>query len=170
MARTSSRPAQRAIARDWKTAEKVLGLGAAPKPAPPGKLACSASVSNSHPADYTTVNVYVRTAARAAVTTVAHCKPTSHKKSGTANSPGKATIAYDISGATRGYRVVVSVTVAQSSKTANCSTSFTPPDLAGWPAGRRNTGRGTLVAADKRAPGSVKLRTGGDSPRPGRRR
>jgi len=40
--------------------------------------------------------------------------------------PGRATIASGISGATRGYRVVVSVTVAQSSKTANCPTSFTP--------------------------------------------
>ena len=35
-----------------------------------------------------------------------------------------------------------------------------------WP---RNTSRGTLVSAAKRAPGSVKLRAGGDSPRPGRR-
>src|SRR5262249_53295440 len=32
----------------------------------------------------------------------------------------------------------------------------------------RNTSRGTLVLASKRAPGSVKVRTGGDSPRPGR--
>ena len=32
----------------------------------------------------------------------------------------------------------------------------------------RNTGRGILVCGVKRAPGSVKLRAGGDSPRPGR--
>jgi hypothetical protein len=59
--------------------------------------------------------------------------------------------------------------IARDWKTAEKLLGF-PPDLAGWPAARRNTCRGTLVAPDKRAPGSVKLRTGGDSPRPGRRR
>ena len=34
----------------------------------------------------------------------------------------------------------------------------------------RNISCGTLVRGSKRAPGSVKLRTGGDSPRPGRNR
>jgi hypothetical protein len=89
-------------------------------------LACSASVSNSQPPDYTTVDVYVRTAAAAAVTTVAHYKTTSNQKTATADRQGLATIAYYISGATKGYRVVVSVTVTQGSRTAACSTSFTP--------------------------------------------
>jgi hypothetical protein len=128
--------AQRAIARDWKTAERVLGLTAPqPTPAPTPKpspsrttsaLSCSASVSNSRPADYTTVDMYVTTAAGAGVTTVAHYKTTSHRKSATAGNGGKATIAYYISGATKGYRVVVDVTVTRGSATARCSTSFTP--------------------------------------------
>jgi hypothetical protein len=131
--------AQRAIARDWKTAERVLGLTApqpTPSPAPPtpkpsptrttSALSCSASVSNSRPADYTTVDVYVTTAAGAGVSTVAHYKTTSHRKSVTAGNGGKATIAYYISGATKGYRVVVDVTVTRASATARCSTSFTP--------------------------------------------
>ena len=130
--------AQRAIARDWKTAERVLGLTApqpTPAPAPPtpkpsptrttSAPSCSASVSNSQ-ADYTTVDVYVTTAAGAGVTTVAHYKTTSHRKSATAGNRGKATIAYYISGATKGYRVVVDVTVTRGSATARCSTSFTP--------------------------------------------
>ncbi|HTU05691.1 MAG TPA: hypothetical protein VMG13_09085, partial [Trebonia sp.] len=37
-------------------------------------LPCSASMSNSRPADYTTTDVLVRTAAHAGVTTVAHYK------------------------------------------------------------------------------------------------
>jgi hypothetical protein len=127
-------PAQRAIARDWKTAEHVLGLtGPAPSPSrspspKPTKAAvsCTASVSNSHPADYSTVDVYVRTAAGAAVTTVAQYRTTSHQKSATADAQGQATIAYDISDATKGYQVVVDVTAALDGAAARCSTSFTP--------------------------------------------
>ncbi|HUY45353.1 MAG TPA: hypothetical protein VMV92_06465 [Streptosporangiaceae bacterium] len=123
-------PAQRAIARDWKTAEKVLGISRpAPSPSPTrtaAGLSCAASVSNSQPADYSTVDVYVRTAAGAGVTTVAHYKTTNNQKSATANSQGRATIAYYISGATKGYRVVVDVTVTHASATAHCSTSVTP--------------------------------------------
>ena len=134
-------PAQRAIARDWKTAEQVLGLsGPTPSPSPtapspspspaptptPAALSCSASVSSSQPADYSTVDVYVRTAAGAAVTTVAQYKTTSHQKSATADTQGRATVAYSISAATRGYRVVVDVTVQRSGATSHCSASFTP--------------------------------------------
>jgi len=132
-------PAQRAIARDWKTAEQVLGLsGPTPSPSPSptapspsasptlATLSCSASVSNSQPADYSTVDVYVQTAAGAAVTTVAHYKTTSHQKSATADTQGRATVPYDISDATKGYRVVVDVTVQRSGATSHCSTSFTP--------------------------------------------
>ena len=89
-------------------------------------LSCSASVSNSQPADYSTVDVYVRTAAGAAVTTVANYKTTSHQKSATADTLGRATVPYDISDATRGYRVMVEVTVRASGAAAHCSTSFTP--------------------------------------------
>ena len=125
--------AQRAIARNWETAESRLGLGAAP-PAPartkpsrhPRSLSCSASVSNSSPADYTSVDIYVRTVPGASVTTVAHYKTTDHQKSTTAGSAGQATIAYYISGATPGYTVEVDVTVSAGSRSSRCSTSFTP--------------------------------------------
>ncbi|HEY9240413.1 MAG TPA: hypothetical protein VIP48_00410 [Streptosporangiaceae bacterium] len=133
-------PAQRAIARDWKTAEHVLGLGSGgpipsptptPKPSPTvsptsARLFCAASVSDSSPPDYSTVDVYVQTAPGAAVTAVAHYKTASHQKSGTADSQGQATIPYDISDATKGYRAVVDVTVSSGSARATCSVSFTP--------------------------------------------
>ena len=120
--------AQRAIARDWETAESSLGLSApAPSPAPAVQaLACSASVSSSSPADYTTVDIDVHTAAGASVTTVAHYKTTDHQKTAVADGVGQATVAYYISGATPGYRVTVDVTVSAGSRTADCSTSFTP--------------------------------------------
>jgi hypothetical protein len=131
--RVSLARAQRAIARNWVTAESRLGLGAAP-PAPAsakparhsGSLSCGASVSNSSPADYTTVDIYVRTAAGASVTTSAHYKTTDHPKSTTANSAGHATIEYYISGATPGYPVDVDVTVSAGLRSSHCSTSFTP--------------------------------------------
>jgi hypothetical protein len=83
-------------------------------------------MSNNHPRDYTTTDVRVRTAGHASVTTIAHYKTTSHKKTGTAGSRGNASIGYYISGATPGYRVVVSVHVARDGRSGNCSTWFTP--------------------------------------------
>jgi hypothetical protein len=130
--RISLARAQRAIAHNWETAESRLGLGAPPVPTPakpsrhPSSLSCSASVSNSSPADYTTVDIYVRTAPGASVTTVAHYKTTHHRKSTTADSAGQATIAYYISGATPGYTVEVDVMVPAGSRSSRCSTSFTP--------------------------------------------
>ena len=122
--------AQRAIARNWRTAASRLGISApAPAPASPPSAAgpsCSASVSTSSPADYTTVDVYVHTAAGASVTTVAHYKTTDHPQTAVADGAGQATIAYDISGATPGYQVAVDVSVSSGSRTAQCSTSFTP--------------------------------------------
>jgi hypothetical protein len=96
---------------------------AAPASAP---LTCQASMSNNHPADYTTTYVRVHTVGYAAVTTVAHYKTTNHKKTGTAGVRGNASIGYYISGATPGYRVVVSVHVAHDGRSGNCSTWFTP--------------------------------------------
>jgi hypothetical protein len=132
--RVSLTSAQRAIARNWETAESGLGIGA-PVPVPPpaptstqpaAGLSCRASVSNSSPADYTTVNIYVHTAAGALVTTVAHYKTTDHQKTAAATSAGQATIAYYVSGAAPGYTVVVDVTSAAGGRSAHCSTSFTP--------------------------------------------
>jgi hypothetical protein len=128
--RISLASAQRAIARDWETAESALRLGApAPSPAPAQSahaLSCSASVSSRSPADYTTVDIDVQTAAAASVTTVAHYKTTDHQKTAIANGAGRVTVAYYISGATPGFTVTVDVTVSSGSHTANCSTSFTP--------------------------------------------
>lgn len=123
--------AQRAIARDWETAESRLGLGTGPAPAPQpthvaGKLRCTASASTTSPADYHTVYIYVRTAPGVSVTAVAHYKTTDNPKTAVADGAGRATIAYNISGATPGYTVTVSVTASAGSKSASCSTSFTP--------------------------------------------
>jgi hypothetical protein len=97
--------------------------GAAPSPAP---LTCHASMSNSHPKDYSTTDVLVSTVGSAAVTTTAHylSKPTIHH--GVANAAGKAVIAYKISRATKNFRVVVTVKVQKGSRSGSCSTSFTP--------------------------------------------
>ena len=138
--RVSLASAQRAIAQDWLTAEAHLGLAAAsptvptavPRtvttttPATGQLLSCSASVSNSSPADYSTVDVTVRTAAAATVTTVAHYKSTDTQQSAVADGSGVATIAYRISRASPGFPVVVDVTAAATGRTATCSTSFTP--------------------------------------------
>jgi len=79
--------AQRAIARDWETAESRLGLGTGPAPAPQpqpthvaGKLRCTASASTPSPADYHTVYIYVRTAPGVSVSMVAHYKSTDNPR------------------------------------------------------------------------------------------
>ena len=87
---------------------------------------CTASVSNSHPADYTTTNVKVRTAAGAEVFTVAHYKTVNRAYYRVAGPRGRATVGYYVSGATPGYKVVVDVTVVRGHQANGCSTSFTP--------------------------------------------
>jgi hypothetical protein len=106
----------------------VIALGAAaPASASPATpLPCSASMSNTHPKDYTTVDVRVRTAGLAKVVTVAHYRTTNHKKTAKAGPGGRATIPYYISGATPGYKVRVTVSVSKGTRTGRCSTSFTP--------------------------------------------
>ena len=89
-------------------------------------LPCHASMSNAHPADYTTTTVNVKTVADARVITVAHYRTVNTKHRGRANRQGKAHIPYYISGATPGYRVVVDVTVKWPHRTGTCKTSFTP--------------------------------------------
>jgi hypothetical protein len=99
---------------------------ASASPARPRPLPCHASMSNTRPADYTTVYVRVRTASRAKVVTVAHYRTTNHRKSRRANSAGRARVPYYISGATPGYKVKVSVRVSRNGRTGSCSTAFTP--------------------------------------------
>ena len=116
---------QNAIAANWTTAiavvthaPKVTGDG--------GKLSCTARVSNARPAQYSTVDVLVGTKAGASVTTTAHYKTTDNVKTTHASTSGTAIVAYEISRATSGYRVMVSVAVALGGARASCSTSFTP--------------------------------------------
>jgi hypothetical protein len=105
------------------SAAAAAPAAAAPASAP---LPCHASMSNNHPADYTTTYVRVHTAGYAAVTTVAHYKTTNHKKTGTAGKRGNASIGYYISGAKPGFKVTVSVHVVHDGRSGNCSTWFTP--------------------------------------------
>jgi hypothetical protein len=90
------------------------------------KVPCHAWVSNSKPRDYSTVDVWVATASRASVTTVAHYKTKNTRHTATANRKGDAEIAYRISDATPGYQVKVSVAVVSGHHGGSCSTSFTP--------------------------------------------
>jgi hypothetical protein len=94
--------------------------------APSTVLRCHASMSNSRPKDYTTIYVNVGTVRYAGVTTVAYYKTVNRKHTGKANAEGNARIGYYISGATPGYRVNVSVTVASGSHRNSCSTFFIP--------------------------------------------
>lgn len=89
-------------------------------------LPCHASMSNSHPADFTTTTVRVRTVPRARVTTVAHYKTVNRTHHRRSNRHGRASIPYRISGATPGFRVRVDVTVRWPHRTGSCTTSFTP--------------------------------------------
>jgi hypothetical protein len=104
----------------------VLTGGAAAAATHVAALPCSASMSNSHPRQYTTIKVNVHTAAFAGVTTVAHYRTTNTKHHGTAGRRGNVSISYYISGATPGYKVKVSVSVVKGSRRGSCSTSFTP--------------------------------------------
>jgi len=105
----------------------VPGVASAAPAAPAAKaLTCHASMSNSHPKDYTSIDVRVSTVAHAKVVTVAHYKTVNRKHSGTANSKGQASIAYYISGATPRYKVVVDVTVTSGKRVGGCSTWFIP--------------------------------------------
>jgi len=120
--------------RTWVTA--VIGIPAmtmtvavaAPpaSAAPATALPCRASMSNSHPRDYTTTDVRVKTAGHAGVTTVAHYRTVNRKHHRTANAKGRATVPYYISGATPGYKVIVDVYVSKGSRKGSCKTSFTP--------------------------------------------
>lgn len=113
-------------------ATAAAAIGAAPltggvaQAAPARPLACSATMSNSHPQDYTTIKVQVHTGNFASVKTVARYKTTNTTHQGTAGRKGNVSISYYISGATPGYRVHVSVSVKKGTRTGSCSTFFTP--------------------------------------------
>ncbi len=106
-------------------ATAAVATTAAPA-APAAALRCHASMSNSRPKDYTTIDVNIGTVRYAGVTTVAHYKTVNTKHTGKANAKGNAEIGYYISGAKPGYRVNVSVTVTSGRSRGSCSTSFIP--------------------------------------------
>ena len=105
----------------------TLTSSAAADAAPTSKpLPCHASMSNAHPADYTTTDVNVKSVADVRITTVAHYRTVNTVHHGRANRRGKASIPYYISGATPGFRVKVDVTVKWPHRTGTCQTSFLP--------------------------------------------
>ncbi len=105
----------------FMTAESASAATARSRPLP-----CHASMSASHPADFTTTTVRVKTVAQARVTTVARYRTVNREHHGRANRHGRAGIAYFISGATPGFRVVVNVTVRWPHRSGSCQTAFTP--------------------------------------------
>jgi hypothetical protein len=89
-------------------------------------LPCHARMSDSTPKQYTTTFVKVKTAPRARVRTVAHYKTTNTAHRARANAAGRASVGYNISDATPGRRVPVTVTVTKRNRVGHCSTSFRP--------------------------------------------
>ncbi len=114
------------LATVWPGSASATPAHTRPAVAQASRLACNASMTDSHPADYTDTGVKVRTAAGADIETAAHYRTTTHRKYATASSAGTKTIRYYISGATPGYKVVVDVYVSRDGRTGSCATSFTP--------------------------------------------
>lgn len=109
----------------------ALGLAAALLVPAPGadaasRLPCTARMSNPSPLQYSRTDVLVHSVRAAVVTTTAHYKTTNTTHTGTTNAAGNADIAYRISRATRGFRVIVSVVVRKGASVGTCSTSFVP--------------------------------------------
>jgi endonuclease YncB( thermonuclease family) len=95
---------------------------------PPATVAaatpCAATVSNASPTRNATVTVHITSDyPSSTASATAHYKTTDTTNSSTTDSAGAASIAFRISSATPGYRVVIDVTVAGTSR---CQTSFTP--------------------------------------------
>lgn len=88
-------------------------------------LTCSASMSDSTPADNSAVEVRIHTTAGARVTATAHYKTTTTSHSATASS-STVSIEFQISRATPGRPVPVDVTVSAHGQTGHCATSFVP--------------------------------------------
>jgi hypothetical protein len=114
-----------------KAPEKAAGKTHPKKGKPAGAhpaaaLTCRAAMSNGRPYQFTTTNVIVRTAGGALVQATAHYLTTAVPEAAMASKQGVARIPYYISWSTPWYRVNVNVEVSQGSRTASCSTSFTP--------------------------------------------
>ena len=108
---------------------------------PPSSSTCSASVSDPSPPQHSTEHVLIQTGPGAAVAATAHYKATNTTQTGTAGPDGKADIAFAISRATLGFRVIVDVTTTLHGSAASCSTSFTPR----WQTSVRRTPRSVML-------------------------
>lgn len=93
----------------------------------------TASVSNSSPLQYSDVTAYAkvtdsagRVVRGASVSFTWNYKTVAHTMSATTNSSGVASVTRGISGATKGYRVVINVKASGGGGSASTSTSFTP--------------------------------------------
>ena len=86
----------------------------------------SASVNNKTPLQNSTINVTVNGPAKSSVKIVCHYKTTNTTYNATIGSNGKAVLPVRISRATKGYNVVINVTVTYKSKAYTTKTSFTP--------------------------------------------
>lgn len=105
----------------------VAPVALAASPAAAATPSCAVSMSVPRPAQHTTTVVRVSgVGGSAKVTTAAHYKTTTNTKQAIASTKGQASVAYSIASATKGYKVVVSVTATKGSTTWKCSTSFTP--------------------------------------------
>lgn len=91
----------------------------------PAGHSCSASMTNSSPADYTEDTVSISSnVPDAPVLITKNYKTTTSTDTGETDSGGSASISFDDSGATVGYPVQVNVSINNGE--ATCSTSFTP--------------------------------------------
>ena len=91
------------------------------------ELTCAASVSDSSPADGSTVDVVVKTGVPGAqVTATAVFGPATTSHSGNSGSDGIASIPFHLSRWMYGYPVVVRVQVTNGGDNKYCGTVFTP--------------------------------------------
>lgn len=86
----------------------------------------SASVNNITPLQNATINVMVNGPSTSSVTILCHYKSTKTTYKSMINSSGKVAIPVKIGRASKGYAVVIDVSVIYKGKVYNTKTSFTP--------------------------------------------
>jgi hypothetical protein len=92
----------------------------------PAPLPCSATVTNQHPLDGSSVGIQISTSKSARITVALHFRGKTHRTTARANRNGKDTIWWPVGGARPGYKVMVDVTVIHYARHGSCSTWFTP--------------------------------------------